>query len=101
MFEVVSRRQKREADFYKAAEKGLFSIDCYLYKSEVRTLAKKGFNVISSFDSKYAVPCKVSWENAFNNTVPLIVADFIIGVIRTFPRNLNWAQELFVIAKVS
>lgn len=101
MHKEPSRREKREAKFYYLAEQGKFKAEprLYLYKSEEKALKKDGFNVSRIGDNKKeALPSEVSWEEAFKNGVTPFVRSYIIGAVKTFPKNLNWAQELFVIA---
>ena len=103
MHSSPSRKEKREAKFCCLAEKGQMSCeDIFLYKSEERTLVRKeGFEVIRiGSDETKQLPSKVSWENAFKNGIPLIVLNYINGIIQTFPYNSisTWAQHLYVIA---
>ena len=100
-----SRREKRESKFYCLAEQGKMESnkDFSLYKSEEKSLkkAENGFNVIRhGTDLKKELPATVSWQEAFKNGIPLVVLDYCIGVIDTFPHSQinSWAQELFVIA---
>ena len=103
MHYTPSRREKREAKFCTLAEKGQMSCeDIFLYKSEERTLVRKeGFEVVRiGSDETKQLPSKVSWEKAFKNGIPLIVLNYINGIIQTFPYNSisTWAQHLYVIA---
>lgn len=101
MHHAPSRREKREAKFYFLAEQGYFKAEPLLYISEERNLKKHGFEVVRNGDNKKeSLPSKVSWENAFKNGIPLIVSNYINGIIQTYPESaiINWAQELYVIA---
>lgn len=98
-----SRREKRESKFYFLAEKGKMLCDDFsLFKSEEENLeSKHGFDVTRhGTDLKKDLPSTVSWEKAFKKGIPLIVINYCIGGIETFPKSAieNWAQELFVIA---
>ena len=102
MHNTPSRREKRESKFYLIAENGEFCCKTVsLFKSEVRTLVKNGFDIqrYGENESK-SLPAEVSWEHAFKSGIPLIVFEYIEGNIQTFPTAHveNWAQELYVIA---
>ena len=103
MNSAPSRRERRESKFYFLAEQG--KTECnefYLFKSEEKNLKKQhGFDVVRhGTDTKKELRSTVSWENAFKHGIPLIVFNYCIGIIETFPKSAieNWAQELFVIA---
>ena len=98
-----SRREKREVKFYFLAEQGkMLCNEFTLFKSEERTLRDKcGFDVTRyGTELRRELPSVVSWEKAFKDGIPLIVVNYCIGMIETFPKSAveNWAQELFVIA---
>ena len=102
MQHTPSRREKREMKFYYLAEKGYMSCrDIFLFKGEASNLVKHGFTVtrLGGNDRK-SLPSTVSWDNSFKNGIPLIVQNYIHGIIETFPKLAveNWAQELYVIA---
>ena len=103
MYTSPSRREKRESRFHYLAEQGEMTCDSFsLFKSEEKDLSNKhGFTVVRHGDDlKNQLPSTVSWKNPFKNGIPLVVYDYCIGVIDTFPIShiQNWAQELFVIA---
>ena len=103
MKNAPSRRQKRLSRFYYLAEKGyMVSNDFYLFKSEESNLRNNyGFNVTRyGTDLTKELPSSVSWEEPFQNEIPLIVIDYCMGRTNTFPKSAieNLAQELFVIA---
>lgn len=101
MQRTPSRKEKRESKFYKVAENGNFFCTVSLFHSEAKSLIKKGFTVKRFGENeKKALLSEVSWENAFKNCVPLIVSEYVEGVIQSFPNATveNWAQELYVIA---
>lgn len=103
MYTEPSRREKRESKFYFLAEQGyMLSKDFSLFKSEEKSLKKQhGFDVVRFGDNlKKELPSVVSWEKAFKDGIPLIVVNYCLGIIDTFPKSAieNWAQELFVIA---
>lgn len=97
-----SRREKREYKFYLSAEQGNMECKVSLFKSEGKSLIKQGFEVSfpDNFNEKKASPATVSWKNAFKSGVPLIVSNYINGIIKSFPTSSieNWAQELYVTA---
>jgi len=103
MHTAPSRRERRESKFHYLAEQGEMLCDSFsLYKSEEKDLRDKhGFYVVRHGDNlKSDLPSTVSWANPFKGGIPLIVFDYCIGVIDTFPKSYiqNWAQELFVTA---
>lgn len=101
MHHTPSRKEKRESKFYLLAEQGKFETETSLFICEERNLKKSGFEVVRNGDNKKeSLPSKVSWENPFKNGIPLIVSNYINGIIQTFPEASikNWAQELYVIA---
>ncbi len=94
-----SRREIREQTILRMAEKGTFSTILPLYGSEEKSLTKNGFTVVRPTDNRNKpIASTVSWEDAFKNGIPPAVIDYIYGVIETFPRVSNWAQEIHVIA---
>lgn len=106
MYNYPSRSEKRCTKLYQAAENACFRIEgMLLYKSEIRSLRNKGFEVldIKEFSTeKNLFSATVSWENAFGDSIPHLVYSYIHRVIETFPKsytNESFAKELFVIAK--
>lgn len=106
MYTYPSRAEKRQSKLYLTAEKGLFKLEgVVLYKSEIKSLRKKGFEVLDieeypSQKSLYTVT--LSWEHAFGNAIPHLVYSYTHRVIETFPTSCtkdSFAKELFVIAK--
>ncbi len=97
-----SRNDKRLNKLFIAAERGEMSIENeLLYGSEKKKLANAGFKVTSAPSFKENMSkCSISWLNAFPDGVPLIVHNYISGVIETYPKShiITLAQELFVIA---
>lgn len=98
-----SRREQRDAKFLYLAEQGEMSCNTFsLYKSEEKALRDKdGFTVVRhGEDLKKELRSDISWSEAFNDGLPLIVSNYISGVVDTFPKWVlkNWAQELYVIA---
>lgn len=102
MNEYPSRSEKRLNKLYIAAERGRMSIENeLLYGSEKKRLAKDGFYFSSAPSSIQSLSnCTISWYNAFPGGVPLIVHNYISGVIETYPKShiTTLAQELFVTA---
>ena len=99
MMHSFSRREKLEAKFYELAEHGKFAIfNQPLYKSEIKRLKKHGFNITPAFESNKESPCTIDWTNPFPNGIPLMVHNYVLGIIQTFPRGLNMAQELYTLA---
>ena len=99
MHNVPSRKEKRETKFINIAKSGNFETTAYLFKSEAVCLRKQNFAVIrEGIDEKKSLPSKVSWKKAFGSNIPPSVKDYISGKTKTFPKVLNWAEELFVIA---
>lgn len=101
MYLEPSRKEKREAKFYNLAEQGEFKLEnILLYGAEIRLLKKDGFTVQQKKEAnrRNLILSTVSWDKPFKKGIPLLVFLYIIGEIETFPKNLNWAQELYVIA---
>ncbi len=98
-----SRREKREFALAKAAESGKYSVTLKLFSSEARRLERNGFMVIRHDETKEnhkrALYSTVSWENAFVSGYSQFVLSYLSGEIRTFPPNLNLAQQLNITAK--
>ena len=98
-----SRREQRDAKFLYLAEHGEMCCKNFsLYKSEERALRDKdGFVVVRRGENiKKELPATISWDNAFKGEIPLVVRNYISGVVDTFPKweMKTWAQELYVIA---
>lgn len=98
-----SRREQRDAKFLYLAEHGEMCCKNFsLYKSEERTLRDKdGFDVVRHGENiNKELPAIISWSEAFKDGLPLIVSNYIAGIVDTFPKWAlkNWAQELYVIA---
>lgn len=106
MYNYPSRSEKRQAKFYQLAEQGIFKQDgLILYKSEIKSLKNKGFEIFDIEDiplSKGLCKVTVSWEHPFGEAIPHLVYSYTHRVIETFPyhcTNDSFAKELFVIAK--
>lgn len=106
LYNYPSRSEKRLSKFYQAAENACFKIDgMLLYKSEIKSLKNKGFEIFDIKEFSYGknlFSATVSWENAFGDAIPHLVYSYIHRVIETFPTsctNESFAKELFVIAK--
>ena len=72
-----------------------------LFKGEEMNLRKKGFYVVrTGLNERKALPATISCEYAFKSGIPLIVYNYIHGIIETFPSDAikNEAQKLYVIA---
>ena len=102
MYEYTSRSEKRLNKLIIAAEKGKMSVENeLLYGSEKKRLTRDGFSISSAPSSyKSLSNCTISWYKAFPNGVPLIVHNYITGVIETYPKShiTTLAQKLFVTA---
>lgn len=100
LYRSPSRRERLEMQLLTAAESGEFTIDSKLklYKSEIKRLKRDGFSVMPEADSNKPVYCKISWYSPFKEGIPHLVYSYITNLIDTPPKNLNFAQELFVIA---
>ncbi len=99
-----SRSDKREVLLYSKAEKGSFSFADRLYLGEIKKLKQLGFyvSIESIFDSdRKLYNAVISWENAYNNSIPHLVYAYTTKTIDTFPHSQisSFAQELYVIAK--
>ena len=99
-----SRSDKRDALLYSQAENGSFFYVDRLYLSEIKKLRNLGFfvSVKSIFDdSRKLYTATISWENAYNNSIPHLVYAYTTKIIDTFPRSQvsSFAQELYVFAK--
>lgn len=106
MFNYPSRSERRQSKLYQVAEQGLFKLeDMILYKSEIKSLEKKGFKVFNVKNcpfNKNLYFCTASWEHAFGDSIPHLVYSYTHRVIETFPTAYtkdSFAKELFVIAK--
>ena len=106
MYNYPSRSEKRCSKLYQVAENASYKIaGMLLYKSEIKSLRNKGFEVfdIKDFDTgKNLFSATVSWENAFGSAIPHLVYSYTHRVIETFPTAYtkeSFAKELFVIAK--
>lgn len=104
--EEKSRAKKRQLKLYKLAERGVLKFEgMIVYKSEIKSLKNKGFEVlnIEEFPSKKSIyKVTISWEHAFGNAIPYLVYSYINRMIETFPYYYtkdSFAKELFVIAK--
>ena len=102
MHNMTSRRERRESKFYSLAEQGeKLCKGVFLYKSEAKNLIKEGFHVERhGTDEKKQLPSTISWENPYEDGIPLLVELYVKGAIKTFPdcKIKNWAQRLYVIA---
>lgn len=95
-----SRKQRREVLLYQTAEQGKYEISDKLYKTEIRSLIRNGFNVTPFRESKETVACKISWKVPFPSGTPAIISAYLNGEIETFcAKGLNFAQELYVISR--
>lgn len=106
LYNYPSRSEKRCAKLYQAAENASYKIEeMLLYKSEIRNLRNKGFEIfdIKEFPTGESLfSATVSWENAFGSAIPHLVYSYTHRVIETFPTAYtkeSFAKELFVIAK--
>ena len=106
MYNYPSRSERRYTKFYQAAENVCFKNEgMVLYKSEIKSLEKKGFKVSDIKDypfNKNLYSCTISWEHAFGDSIPHLVYSYTHRVIETFPTAYtknSFAKELFVIAK--
>lgn len=106
MYNYPSRAEVRQTKLYQLAEKGLFKFEkAVLYKSEIKSLKNKGFEIFDVIDYPYGrnlFYATISWEHAFGNSIPYLVYSYTHRVIETFPTNCthdSFAKELFVIAK--
>lgn len=101
MYLEPSRKERRQAKFYHLAEQGEFkSENILLYGNEIKVLKKDGFTVVEKKNAnrKKLILSTVSWDKPFKKGIPLIVFNYTIGEIETFPKISNWAQELYVLA---
>lgn len=96
----LSRLEKHENLFYSSAENGGFETkNIILNNQEVKDLRKAGFTAdCRGLNENSYTFYDVSWKEAFINGVPLTVYYYISGQNRKFPKNLTFAQELYVIA---
>lgn len=106
MYNYPSRSEKRCTKLYQVAEKACFKVEgMLLYKSEIKNLRKKGFeisNIKEFYAGKNLFSATVSWEHAFGESIPHLVYSYTHRVIETFPTAYtkdSFAKELFVIAK--
>ena len=104
MISYPTRSEKRQVQFYSAAEKGEFSLEnIVLYPGEIKKLQKDGFIVQTIkplASNKKLFVTNIYWSHTYGSSIPHIVYSYIHGVIETYPKSSvnNFAQELFIIA---
>lgn len=107
MLSYPSRSEKRYNKLFHAATKGYFSVNpLILYPGEITKLEKEGFKVYSIkpySENKSLFTATVDWSDAFGIAIPLIVHNYISGIVNCIPKSYhcNFAQELYIIAKKS
>ena len=105
MYNFPSRQERRLTKLYQLAEYGEFRLEgVILYKSEIKNLRNKGFEVfdIKEFPSgKNLYSCIISWEKPYGDSIPHIVYSYIHHIIETFPKEFadSFAKELYIIAR--
>lgn len=105
MYNFPSRQERRLTKLYQVAEHGEFNLEgVILYKSEIKNLRNKGFEILNIKDypsGKNLYSCTISWEHAFGDSIPHMVYSYIHQIIETFPKALadSFAKELYIIAR--
>ncbi|MDO5564979.1 MAG: hypothetical protein Q4F88_07105 [Eubacteriales bacterium] len=97
----MSRTDRQENKIIECAEMGTFSIILVLFSKEIKRLIKMGFYVepLTSIVTSNAVPCIVSWAEAYKRTgISACMADFIKYNDCQLPQTeiQNLAQRAFV-----
>ena len=99
-----SRSDKRQGRFSFRAERGFFTSEETLYKSEAKKLSSNGFSVYPLTEAEIKRGLSfymVSWEHPYGTSVPQEVEEYIKGKTEEYPcTNVKTlAQSLYIIAK--
>ena len=85
MHSYPSRSERRQTKLFYEAKKGHLSVNpLILYPGEISKLEKEGFKVYSIkpyLESKSLFTATIDWSDAFGMQIPLVVYNYINGII--------------------